>query len=172
MATGYWLLATGYWLLARKRFMRKSKMAKTSLDKEIADLVSKTDKKSVVSWACDCAEHVLPYFEKTYPNDPRPRQAIEAGRTWVRTGIFHIKDIRNASLSSHAAARDIADGDPAHSAARSAGQAVAATHVPAHAIAAAIYAATAVRDAFEGEEGESAALKEREWQRGRLRASC
>ena len=28
-------------------------------------------------FACDCAERVLPIFEKEYPNDKRPRQAIE-----------------------------------------------------------------------------------------------
>ncbi len=35
-------------------------------------------------WAASCAEHVLNLFESARPQDPRPRQAIEAARAWVR----------------------------------------------------------------------------------------
>ena len=34
-------------------------------------------------FACDCAEHVLPYFEEKYPEDKRPRQAIESARRFA-----------------------------------------------------------------------------------------
>ena len=34
-------------------------------------------------FAVDCAEHVLPIFEKRYPNDDRPRKAIHAVRDFV-----------------------------------------------------------------------------------------
>jgi len=34
-------------------------------------------------WALDCAEHVLPIFEARFPDDLRPRQAIEAGRGFL-----------------------------------------------------------------------------------------
>ena len=30
--------------------------------------------------AADCAEHVLHHFERTRPNDDRPRRAIDLGR--------------------------------------------------------------------------------------------
>lgn len=33
--------------------------------------------------ACDFAEHVLHIFEKEYPNDDRPRKAIETKRFWI-----------------------------------------------------------------------------------------
>jgi hypothetical protein len=45
------------------------------------------DHRSLVLWANDCAEHVLPYFEEKYPNDNRPRNAVEAGRAWARGEI-------------------------------------------------------------------------------------
>ena len=96
--------------------------------------------------------------------DDRPRLAIEAGQTWVRTGAFKMAVIRKASLDAHAAARAAEEASAARSAARAAGQAVAAAHVPAHAIAAAIYAATAVRDGSEATEADQAAATEREWQ--------
>jgi hypothetical protein len=77
-------------------------------------------------------------------------------------------DIRGASLAAHAAARDVADDDVARSAARAAGQAVATTHVPTHSIAAAIYAATAVRDSATAADASVAVANERQWQYERL----
>ncbi|MCI0553995.1 MAG: hypothetical protein L0287_23855 [Anaerolineae bacterium] len=41
----------------------------------------KQDQRLMVTWAADCAERVLPVFEKAYPKDDRPRKAIEACRT-------------------------------------------------------------------------------------------
>ena len=35
----------------------------------------------MAAWAADCAERVLPLFEAAYPEDDRPRRAIETGRT-------------------------------------------------------------------------------------------
>jgi len=35
-------------------------------------------------WAADCAEHVLPIFERDQPRDPRPRYAIAQARAWAR----------------------------------------------------------------------------------------
>lgn len=41
-------------------------------------------------WAATCAEHVLPLFEAECPDDPRPREAVEAGRRecrWQREAL-------------------------------------------------------------------------------------
>jgi hypothetical protein len=143
-------------------------MVKSALDQQIADLVATTDTNILVIWACDCAERVLPYFEKKYPDDKRPRRAIDTARTWVRDGVFKMAVIRGASLAAHAAARDVADDDAARSAARAAGQAVATTHVATNSIAAAIYAATAVRDSVAAADANAAVTKERQWQYERL----
>jgi hypothetical protein len=102
--------------------------------------------KSLASWAAECAGHVLPYFEKKYPEDKRPRRAIKELRKWMRTGKFSMEVIRKASLDAHAAARKAKD-DAARFAARAAGQAAAAAHVPAHAISAYYYALKAVKAA-------------------------
>jgi Imm-5 like putative immunity protein len=149
--------------------MKPRKIAVTSLDGPIEDLVRRTDHTTLAIWAADCAGRVLPYFEKKYPEDTRPRKAIEAVREWVRTGVFRMADVRHTSLAAHAAARAVPDGDPARSVARAAGQAMATAHVPTHALAAARYAATAVRDASSPSEAESATIKEREWQFRHLR---
>ena len=144
--------------------MKKPKLAVTDNDSKVTELVGKTDHKTLAVWACDCAERVLPYFENKYPQDSRPRLAIGAGRTWVKTGLFNMADIRKIALAAHAAARDVKDDNPARSAARAAGHALATAHVPTHAVAAATYAATAVRDAVKPALAEIAIDKEREWQ--------
>lgn len=95
-------------------------------------------------WAADCAERVLPFFENEFPNDTRPRKAIEACRTWVKTGIFKMADIRGASLAAHAAAREAKPNSASCFAARAAGQAVATAHVPQHAFGGAYYALKAI----------------------------
>lgn len=144
--------------------MTRKILAATDLDRPIAALVRTTDKKTLVAWAADCAERVLPYFEEMCPDDTRPRKAIGGCREYVRTGVFRMADVRRTSLAAHAAARDVNDDPAARSAARAAGQALATTHVPAHAIAAALYAATAVRDAAGPADAERATTREREWQ--------
>jgi hypothetical protein len=42
------------------------------------------DKTKMMLFACDCAERQLPNFEKLYPEDNRPRKAIEAARIWAK----------------------------------------------------------------------------------------
>jgi hypothetical protein len=134
--------------------------------KAMAKLKAKPDHKTLALWAADCAEHVLPLFEKRYPRDDRPRKAIEGCRAWAKTGLFRMKDVREASLAAHAAARNSEEED-AKAAARSAGQAMATPHVPAHALGAAIYAIKAA--AVNSKDIENAIRKERNWQMRRLR---
>lgn len=144
---------------------KRPRLVRIDLDKQITELVAKTDHRTLAIWACDCAERVLPYFEKNYPEDGRPRMAIEAGRAWARTGIFKMAVIRKASLDSHAAARDARDAgqNPACFAARAAGHAVATAHVEAHAFGGADYAikATVAADASNTEVNTA---RERNWQ--------
>jgi hypothetical protein len=148
--------------------MKKPKLVRIDLDQPITELVGKTDQKTLATWACDCAERVLPYFQRKYPGDDRPRRAIEAGRAWVRTGVFKMADLRKSALAAHAAARDVEGDHAARSAARAAGQAVATAHVPRHSLGAAVYAATAVRDGVDAADAERAVSQERDWQYRRL----
>jgi hypothetical protein len=123
----------------------------------------KQDQRSLAIWAANCAERVLPFFEKAYPEDDRPRKAIEACRTWVRTGVFRMADIRKASLAAHAAAREAKENNAARFAAHAAGQAVATAHVSQHAFGAAYYALKAVV-AVEPVNAEVKIAEERNWQ--------
>jgi hypothetical protein len=101
------------------------------------------DRRSLVLWAADCAEHVLPHFEEKRPDDGRPRKALEAGRAWVRAAAF----------AAHAAARD-AGHAAARAAARAAGH---ARHAPS-------YAVTAATHAVVPGDAATATAAERDWQ--------
>jgi hypothetical protein len=148
--------------------MAKSKFSLVRNDKAMEQLMHQTDHKILGIWARDCAERVMHYFEDEFPDDPRPRQALEALQTWIDTGIFSMKVIRKASLSSHAAARDVGEDNPARSAARAAGQAVATAHVYTHSIGPAIYAQQAIHRASNPADADTAVVTEREWQYQRL----
>lgn len=100
-------------------------------------------KKTMAFWALFCAERVLPYFEEAYPDDRRPRAALEALKDWIATGEFRMKTIRSASLSAHAAAKERPEKDAVF-AAHAAGQAVATTHAATHAFGSSLYAVRAV----------------------------
>ena len=129
--------------------------------------LDKRDHRSLVLWATDCAEHVLPYFEEKYPKDNRPRNAVEAGRAWAR-GEIAMSEARAAAIAAHAAARAV-DQAAARAPARAAAHASATAHVAAHAAHAANYAVTAATAVAEVPTDSAAATaKERDWQYRRL----
>ena len=116
---------------------------------------SKKDHRSLALSAADCAERVLPFFEKECLGDGRPRKAIEAARAWAR-GEIKISEARAAAFAAHAAARDT-NHSAARAAARAAGHAAATAHVAGHAQHAANYAAAAAEAA--GIIGEQLAMQ-------------
>jgi hypothetical protein len=154
---------------------------------EHAERFDEQDHRALVLWAADCAEHVLPYFEEKYPEDNRPRKAVEAGRAWVRMAngnsrndleflgesglipdspagsVVTLAQVRAAALAAHAAARDAEQG-AARAAARAAGHAAATAHVTGHARHAAAYAVTAATNGAAPTDAPAATAKERDWQ--------
>jgi hypothetical protein len=148
--------------------MGKSTFSLSQHKAEFVALIQNVDHTTLAAWAIDCAERVLPYFDEQFPNDSRPRNAIEILQTWIHTGVFSMAAIRKASLDSHAAAREVGEDNPARSAARAAGQAVATAHVPTHAIGAAIYALQAIHRAADASAADAAVAREKDWQTGRL----
>ncbi|MET7469044.1 putative immunity protein [Micromonospora sp. NPDC005686] len=118
-------------------------------------------------WAATCAEHVLGLFEAVRPDDPRPREAIEHARAWVR-GEVKMMQARTAGGHAMGAARDLRGA--ARHAAYAAGQAAVVAHVAAHELGAAAYAIKAVRAAAPVGLGEAAGRDECRWQRDRLPA--
>jgi Imm-5 like putative immunity protein len=125
------------------------------------------DHRLLAEWALLCAEHVLHLFEEQQPTDSRPRDAIDAGRGWIR-GEVRMGDARGAAFQANAAARGMPD--PAKFAALSAGQAAAVPHVAAHDLGAAAYAIRAAGASAAAGDADQA-RDEREWQRQQLPAA-
>ena len=73
--------------------------------------------------ACRCARDVLPIFEREYPNDPRPRMAIETAEKYAN-GEANYDELDAAFAAARDAARSTARST-ARSAARSAAMAAA-----------------------------------------------
>jgi hypothetical protein len=116
-------------------------------------------------WAASCAEHVLHLFESAQPEDPRPRDAIEHARAWVR-GEVTMMEARAAGGHAMGAARPLRGA--ARHAAYAAGQAAAVAHVAAHDLGAAAYAIKAARAAAAEPDLDAAGRRECRWQRDQL----
>ncbi|GAB96574.1 hypothetical protein BJY21_002409 [Kineosphaera limosa] len=116
-------------------------------------------------WAATCAEHVLPLFEAAVPDDPRPREAIAAARSWV---AGELPMMQTRALGGHAmgAARPLRGA--ARFAAYAAGQAAVVAHVAEHDLGAAAYAIKAVRASVPRAESDAAGRAECRWQRAQL----
>jgi len=125
--------------------------------------------------AADWAEHVLPRFEKAYPGDKRPRQAIRAARDFVAGKITaeQLARARAAARAAAGAARDAAwaaagtAARAAAGAARDAAWAAAGTAAREAAWAAreAAWAAwEAAWAAWDAAGGDAAGAAERSWQ--------
>jgi hypothetical protein len=129
-------------------------------------LLDEASHRLLASWAADCAEHVLPLFTAKYPEDGRPRRAIEMARAWAR-GEASVGEAREAACAAHAAARSATD-PAAREVARAAGHAVATAHMADHELGAAAYAIKAVRLVATGSDAMAAGERECRWQREHL----
>ncbi|MEK6239408.1 MAG: TIGR02996 domain-containing protein [Planctomycetales bacterium] len=101
-------------------------------------------------FAADCAERALPIFEKAFPDDDRPRQAIEAARNSA-------PDVGDASWAAWESADMVVSPLEAEWAAESASHAAAAAHAetsPANAAAAAAFNASCALGANPDKEAE------------------
>lgn len=122
--------------------------------------LSLADRRLVAVWASDCAERALGLFEAEAPEDHRPRDAIARARSFAR-GELDVADEIRRRFRSGGAARAVRS-PAAVAAARAAGQAAAVSHMGAHALGAAAYAARAV-DLSAGDRADAVA-EEIRWQ--------
>lgn len=83
--------------------------------------------RAIGGWAAECAERVLPVFERHAVSDSRPRAAIEGIREFAAGGSRKAR-LRTLAMAAHAAARE-ADDPGAEAAARAAGVAAASAYI-------------------------------------------
>jgi len=111
----------------------------------------KWTKKMSLALAIYAAELVLPIFEKEYPEDMRPRDAIAAAKAYLKRPCIKTKTAAYAAYTAAAAAAAYAAARAAYAAARAAYAAAdaadAAAAAAAYAAARAAYAAADAPDA-------------------------
>ena len=127
----------------------------------------------LVTFAADCAARVLPIFEARFPDDDRPRKAIEAARSGGAAA-----DRAHAAYAAYAAANAANAANAAGNAANAAANAAYAAYAAyaaaraaayaANAAYAAAYAATDAAYAAYAANANAADAKERAWQRRHL----
>lgn len=144
--------------------MTKAQFTDTDTKEEIEILLGQMEHHLAITWARQCAEHVLENFEQLHPQDKRPRKAVEACDAWI-AGKLNVREARQAAFATHAAAR-ASENEAAIAAARAAGQAISTAHLFGHAIHASTYAVKSV--AFASGNDHQAIADERNWQRDRL----
>ena len=125
--------------------------------------LSEADRRLVAKWAADCAERVLPLFEREAPDDLRPRDGIERTRAFSRGELDAAGEIRRRFVAGRAAHNV---SPTATAAAKSAAQAAGVAHMGAHALGAAAYAAKAA--GLASPERPDAGQDEVHWQLGHL----
>lgn len=115
-------------------------------------LIETQSKATIATWCIEYAkETILPIYERAYPQDTRPRNALDAAREWMQ-GRVKLPTVKKLVLEAHAAARE-AEGNPAaQAAARAIGQTAAVVHVPTHSLGLAFYGAAAIAYANHGLE--------------------
>jgi hypothetical protein len=107
-------------------------------------LIETQSKATLANWAVDYSERViLPLWNKHYPEDRRPQDALDAARQWL-SGAIKLPHAKAAILECHEAARE-SDGNPvAQAAARAIGQCASTIHSARHCIGLALYGALAI----------------------------
>jgi len=115
------------------------------------------DERTARIFAVACAEHTLHFFEDKYPEDKRPRQAVEFARTLIDNPQAAESAAESAAWSAAESAAESAAWSAAESAARSAAWSAARSA-----------AWSAARSAAES-AARSAESAENKWQADKLR---
>lgn len=107
-------------------------------------LIETQSKATLANWALNYAEaNYLPIYTRHFPTDQRPRQAIQAARSWL-AGDIKLPQVKPFILAAHAAAREAEAVPSAQAAARAIGQAASTIHSATHSLGLAFYGSAAV----------------------------
>ena len=105
-------------------------------------LIEKQRHRTLVAWVLDCAPQVLDIFERSFPEDQRPRQALITAAKWAR-GEVKMPEAKKAIHAAHNAATTAEGEYAAQAAARAVGHAASTVHVETHALGLVLYGLTA-----------------------------
>lgn len=106
-------------------------------------LIEKQKHRTLVLWALEYAAELTEKFEQKYPDESRPRKAVDICKAWSQ-GDLKMPIAKKAIHAAHNTATEISDDIIYCSIVRAIGQAVATVHVETHAIGGVFYALTAL----------------------------
>jgi hypothetical protein len=109
---------------------------------ELITLISMQKHRTLVMWAFDCAQEPLKDFESKYPDEVRPRRALERCEAWS-SGTIKMPEAKRAILDAHAVAKEIND-EECIALVHAIGHAGATVHVETHALGLVFYELTAI----------------------------
>lgn len=135
---------------------------------QIRTLIENQNHRTLVLWVIDCAPRVLSIFEQRYPDDKRPRQALDATIKWSK-GEIKMPEAKRAALASHQAAASVSHDLAACAAAHAMGHVLGTVHVETHAIGLLMYGLTAFVRQQNGAMNEDDISKEIKWYVDRLK---
>lgn len=127
------------------KLKRKNQVLFAKDSEYIQDLImlfANQNHRVMVLWAFDFAEESIAKLEEKYPEEKRPREALEAVRDWA-AGNIKMRLAQRKILDCHAFAKEI-DNKEDIAICHSIGQACAVVHTAGHAIGYPIYDLTAV----------------------------
>lgn len=110
----------------------------------LMELIETQSKVTLAVWVVNYAEQVLlPLWVKYFPDDLRPKSALDAAGRWL-SGEIKFPTAKKEILSCHAAAREKDKNPVAQAAARAIGQSASTIHSARHCLGLALYGALAV----------------------------
>lgn len=113
------------WVVVRSQMWMWDRKDVHSDDQKIE--LSLTDLRAVAGFAAMCAQKALTLFERSHPEDPRPRSAVDAAKTFAN-GERRSNVQRSTAVAAHRASKEATDPVVQH-AARAAGDAAASVYL-------------------------------------------
>ncbi len=113
-------------------------------DPRLVELIKDTDQKLLARWAFDCVTKYLYLIEDKYPNETRPRDALNMLNKWLSDEV-KMWDARKFTYPTLAVARELEATDKvACQIARACSHALATCHVKTHSEGSAMYVISAL----------------------------
>ncbi len=113
---------------------------------DLAGLLREQDRRVAVLWALDLAEESVDLLEQALPQEPRPREALEAARAWS-AGAIKMPLAQRKILDCHALAKELDDAESI-ALCHAVGQACAVVHTAGHTLGYPMYDLTATVHRF------------------------
>ena len=109
---------------------------------DLRHLIDQSNRRVLILWVLELAEETALRLAERYPEDLRPREAIDAARAWA-AGEVKMPIAKQAILNCHAMAKVLTD--PADIArCHAVGQACSVVHTAGHALGYPMYELTAI----------------------------